>query len=184
MVWIINSICANDSLTNWKHGYEHLIHLEHCEHDHVLHPDHHCDEAVDVAQVRSQAPVTWVLVMFCKIAKSWVMINHPHLGWLPPEVWVGQCMPQSDPRSRDTWWVESWWSWTWYHSWWCWRWSGDWRGRRPGWWWWSGESGCGATPGVCWSRYSVAQSLKCYRKSQLVQLKSIKVQLATTKSAN
>ena len=68
--WIINSICANASLTDWQHGYEHLIHLEHCKHDHVLHPDHHRDEAVDVAQVRAQAPVSWVLY-FAKVLTSW-----------------------------------------------------------------------------------------------------------------
>ena len=36
---------------------QHLVHLEDGEHEHVLHPDHHRHEAVDVAQVGAQAPV-------------------------------------------------------------------------------------------------------------------------------
>ena len=49
----------SQSLTHWKHGDEHLVNLEHGEHDHVLHPDHHRQEAVDVAQVGAQVPVAW-----------------------------------------------------------------------------------------------------------------------------
>ena len=47
----------SQSLTHWKHGDEHLVNLEHGEHDHVLHPNHHRQEAVDVAQVGAQVPV-------------------------------------------------------------------------------------------------------------------------------
>ena len=36
---------------------QHLVHLEDGEHEHVLHPDHHRHEAVDVAQVGAEAPV-------------------------------------------------------------------------------------------------------------------------------
>ena len=52
------SIQLHKIITNWQHGYHHLVHLEHGEHDHVLHPDNHRHKAVDVAQVGTKAPVT------------------------------------------------------------------------------------------------------------------------------
>lgn len=55
--YFINTLDTVLWVTCWQQREQHLVHLEDGEHEHVLHPDHHRHEAVDVAQIGAEAPV-------------------------------------------------------------------------------------------------------------------------------